>query len=390
LTQEPLFQKQYFRDPLSGDRSVSDPAHEPLVRANVLAALPIFVAARGLAYAELLAEVGFNVDTVADPKALVALNRVGQLFDNVASRLGDPAFGIHYAEAYPIGAAGLLGHLVVTAPTVRSSLAAAAEFLEVQTTPVVATFDESAGGIGTLRWKFASGFSAPRVQFTQFTSGCLLLRLRRATGSAWEPLAVCFDHGEPEALREYRRFFGSRVRFDQPMCGMRLDPTSLGMPMPRYLDGVFDSMRELGHHVLKDLKKQAAFGGTGRATVREKVAAEIERRLEGENRQFDLNMIAQWLTVPPRRLQWLLEQEGTSYERILVAVREVLAERYLRDSDLALTHISAKLGFSEASAFTRWTQRSFGRSPSAHRRLLRSRRALQGAAKVERGPESGD
>ena len=149
---------------------------EPLVRANVLTALPAYAASRGLNFISLLNEVGLRLDEVKEPETLVSLNRVGQLFDNVARKLGDPAFGIHYAEQFPEGATGLLGNLVLSAPTVRTSLAAAAEFLAVQTVPVDSSFVEH-GGLGHLHWKFSAEFRAPRSQFTGFTAAAFLLRL---------------------------------------------------------------------------------------------------------------------------------------------------------------------------------------------------------------------
>jgi Arabinose-binding domain of AraC transcription regulator, N-term len=169
---------------------------EPLVRANVLTALPAYVTKHGLDFVSLLNDVGLRFDDVKEPDALISLNRIGDLFDIIARRLGDPAFGIRYAEQFPQGATGLLGNLVLSAPTVRTSLAAAAEFLAVQTIPVDASFVEQ-GRVGYLRWKFSPQFHKPRVQFTAFTAAAFLRRLRLATEPTWQPLAVNFDHAPP-------------------------------------------------------------------------------------------------------------------------------------------------------------------------------------------------
>jgi AraC-like DNA-binding protein len=364
---------------------------EPLVRANVLTALPAYVASRGLNFLSLLNDVGLLLDEVKEPDALVSLNRVGQLFDNVASKLGDPAFGIHYAEEFPPGATGLLGNLVLSAPTVRSSLAAVAEFLPVQAIPVDSSFVEDAHGLGHLRWKFAAEFRAPRVQFTAFTAGAFLLRLRLATGASWVPLVVNFEHGAPEASRIYREFFGERVRFDQEMNGIVVDPTTLGKTMPQGPLPVFRNLQQLGSFVLTDLKqKGAAQSHWDDMTLTQLVQVEIERRLDGAaGVSFDQPAIAETLGYSARELQWELSQLDTSYDKILVGIRESLAERYLRDSEMTLSQISVKLGFSEASAFTRWARRTYGRSPSAQRDLLQSG-TVQPGQNGELGPEVGD
>jgi AraC-like DNA-binding protein len=363
---------------------------EPLVRANVLTALPAYVVSHGLDFVSLLNEVGLRLDEVKEPATLISLNRVGQLFDNVAHRLGDPAFGIHYANQFPPGATGLLGYLVLSAPTVRTSLAAAAEFLAVQTIPVDASFVEQ-GGLGHLKWKLAPEFRAPRVQFTAFTAAAFLLRLRRTTGASWEPLATNFDHGVPEAIRVYREMFGSRVRFDQPTCGMVLDATVLSLAIPQQPLPVFEELRKLGTFVLTDLKQKGAIHATwDDMTIAQRVQVVIERRLDGAGGdEFDQPSVADALGISARQLQWILTQQHTSYEKILFGIRETFADRYLRQPELTLTQISAKLGFSEASAFTRWARRTYGHSPSTQRELLRTGTVPPGA---DPGllPESGD
>jgi AraC-like DNA-binding protein len=363
---------------------------EPLVRANVLTALPAYVESRGLELVSLLNEVGLRLDEVKEPETLISLNRVGHLFDNVAKKLGDPAFGIHYADHFPQGATGLLGYLVLSAPTVRTSLAAAAEFLAVQTIPVDASFVEH-GGLGYLKWKFSSEFRAPRVQFTGFTAAAFFLRLRLAAGPNWTPLSTNFDHGEPEAVRVYRELFGSRVRFDRPECGMVLDSTVLGLPIPRQPLPVFAELRKLGTFVLTDLKLKGAIHAKWEdMNIAQRAQFEIERRLDGTaNDGFDQPRIADALGLTARQLQSELNQLETTYDKILVGVRETLSDRYLRETDLTLSQVSAKLGFSEASAFTRWSRRTYGHSPSTQRELLRSGTSSP-SKHSDAGPESGD
>jgi AraC-like DNA-binding protein len=363
---------------------------EPLVRANVLTGLDVYVTSRGLNFISLLDEVGLQLDEIKEPETLISLNRIGHLFDNVANRLGDPAFGLHYAEHFPQGATGLLGYLVLSAPTVRTSMAAAAEFLAVQTTPVDASFVEQ-GGLGYLRWKFSSEFRAPRIQFTGFTAAAFLLRLRLAAGSTWEPLTANFDHAPPEAVPAYKQLFGPRVRFDQPDCGLVLDATALGRSIPQKALPVFDELRKLGTFVLTDLKQKGAVHAKwDDMNIAQRAQVAIERRLDGTaGVSFDQPRIAEALGLTARQLQWELTELETSYDKILVGVRETLAEQYLRETDLTLSQISAKLGFSEASAFTRWARRSYGHSPSAQRELLKSGTLPPGTDKYV-GSETGD
>jgi AraC-like DNA-binding protein len=345
---------------------------EPLVRANVLSVMSAYVTPRGLDFISLLNEVGLRFDEIKEPETLVSLNKVGWLFDNAAKHLGDPAFGIHYAERFPEGTTGLFGNMVLSAPTVRASLGAAAEFLSVQTIPVDSHFVEH-GGLGHLHWKFSAEFRGPRVQFTGFTAAAFLLRLRLAAGPDYEPLATRFDHGVPEAVRVYRDFFGTRMKFDQSDNGMVVDATTLALAVPPRPLKVFSNLRELGSRRLIELRQQGSVQTIwDDMTLPQRVQAEIMRRLDGSSGlKLDQPTVAETLGLSARELQWELSQLDTSYDRILVALRETLAERYLRETELTMSQISVKLGFAEGSTFTRWANRTYGHSPSAQRELLR-------------------
>ena len=54
-------------------------------------------------------------------------------------------------------------------------------------------------------------------------------------------------------------------------------------------------------------------------------------------------------------------------------VRRELAERYLRDTRITLSHLARELGYAEQSVLTRSCRRWFGRGPAAYRKELQPR-----------------
>ncbi len=342
------------------------PLSEPTVRASVLVALPGYLSARGAELSPLLIEAGLDPTAPDDRNRAISLNATAKLFELVAERLSDPAFGISYALAFPIGGSGLLGHLMMSAPTVRCLLKVAAHYMEIHTMPMQPTFEDR-DTVGWFAFTWPTTFTAPQQHYTAFAVGCLVLRLKLATGQAWRPLVAEFQHRAPdmpEALEAYARVFGSRLKFDQPRNSIALDQTALSKSMPVTMAGLFDTIQELGDQKLK--ASQA---------VPDDDAAALHRLLDQlllAEEPFDLESCAAALAMTVRSLQWRLEQEGTSYEQVLVMTRIVAAERYLRDSDHQLTRIASLLGFSELSAFTRWCRKRFKMTPSAYRQSLRA------------------
>ncbi|HEX4904763.1 MAG TPA: helix-turn-helix transcriptional regulator [Acidimicrobiales bacterium] len=74
------------------------------------------------------------------------------------------------------------------------------------------------------------------------------------------------------------------------------------------------------------------------------------------------------LTMSPQTLRRRLAEEGTSFRAISDDVRRDVAVTSLVDGTESIADLSARLGFSEPSAFTRAFRRWTGDAPSAYRR----------------------
>jgi AraC-like DNA-binding protein len=347
--------------------AVNLPVTEPTVRASILAALPDYLSAYGVDIRSLLREAGITPAAIDQPDLQISLNSTGRLFELAARRLGDKAFGLSYAQAFPPGASGLLGHLVMSAPTVRDVFHVIARFIGVQISPVEPEFEVRDGGVGWFSLTWPCAFTEPQLHYTGFLMSSLVLRLRRATGPNWVPLAVMFQHRVPDEIEPYKQFFGSRMKFDQRSNSLAVDATTLALPMPEILPNLHTTMQKLGEHHLheRDLKEQ---------TTAEDTASRLRRLLAqrlGAEEAFDLDSVAAAMGTQSRGLQWRLEQAATTYEKILLQTRIDMAGTYLRETDHQLTKIASLLGFSELSAFTRWCGKQFHMTPSAYRRHLR-------------------
>ena len=71
--------------------------------------------------------------------------------------------------------------------------------------------------------------------------------------------------------------------------------------------------------------------------------------------------------MSPRTLQRRLTDAGTSMQSIVDDCRREMAERLLLETDLTLSSIGYRIGFSAPAAFTRSAIRWFGMTPSEFR-----------------------
>jgi len=93
-----------------------------------------------------------------------------------------------------------------------------------------------------------------------------------------------------------------------------------------------------------------------------KVKSLLIRQLRDQNPGIEV--VADHLSMSVRSLQMKLKEEGTSYQKILNALRKTLAIAYLGERNVSKGEIAHMLGFSEISVFSRTFKKWTGKSPS--------------------------
>jgi AraC-like DNA-binding protein len=108
-----------------------------------------------------------------------------------------------------------------------------------------------------------------------------------------------------------------------------------------------------------------ARGVDARERVRERLGRHPSAKLP------ELCQMASQLHVSPRTLKRHLQQQGTSYRRLLDERRALICGGLLRQPGLTLESIAEALGYSTAANFSRAFQRWAGMTPGARRAQLR-------------------
>jgi AraC-like DNA-binding protein len=312
---------------------------------------------------DVLRDVDLDAALLEAPWTVIPLSVAGRILDRLAKLLDDNALGIHTGAEAPVVAQGILGQLISAAPTVREMLMTLAEHIDLHLRHVGVQYAETASG-ARFSVAYPDCFAGPNVQFTGYLMAAVVAGIRTAAGEAWVPRMTELDHRQPADAEAYREHFGPRIRFGGSANVLTIDRAVLALPMPGADAAVAEALREAADRLR-----------TGAVTVFD-VSGQVHREIASRlatGEPFDLEGIAESLGLGSRALQYRLELAGTSYEAVLIETRRRLAERYLRDTDLAITEISARLGFSELSAFTRAAQRWFAMPPRSYRNQLRNR-----------------
>jgi len=314
----------------------------------------------GLDPHRLLREFGLPQRCLREPELRVPIDAVRGVLEAAAERSGQEAFGLMMAETRRLSHLGPVGMLVREQPTLRLALEALARYANRLNQALSLTLEE-AGDVVVLREELIVGGSGPVRQSTELAIGVVFRTLRILLGPEWKPRRVCFAHDPPADRSVHERIFGKIVEFGHDFNGIVCSRDDLEVPNPnadalmaRYAQGLVESSYAEAPNMTAQMRQLvAALLPTGECTIA---------------------TAAQRLGVDRRTIHRRLAREHQSFSAIVDSVRREFAARYLTDQHRSLAEVSALLGFSAPSGFSRWYRRHHRRAPS-ERRARRSRRS---------------
>lgn len=316
-----------------------------LVRSASLTSFAELAAERGLDARALVAEAGLPGRVLDEADLMVPAPAVGRLLEMAAERGHEPAFGLRMAEARRLSNLGPLGLLVRDEPTLRHALEALVAHIHLHNEALAARI-EQVGNLVAIRTTLDSA-GGPFRQATELVVGVTFRVLHIFMGAEWRPRLVCFTHRAPRSLAVHRRVFGAAVEFGHEFDGIVCNAADLDARNP----GADPVMSKYTRRLLEPAARRQPRVAD---RVREFIVLLLPR---GHCR---VEAVAQHLGVDRRTVARHLAAEGTTFSALVDGVRRELLARYLAENARALTEVSALLGFSDASAFSRWHRSGFG------------------------------
>lgn len=312
---------------------------------------------RGVARAALMERFAIAPELARDPDARAPAALLVRLWQEVPELAGDPDFGLHLGEESGASAMALAAHLVLASRTLGEGidrvLGHARLFNDVHS---VELHDEG-DAVAIVVPSKTSPLPTPR-HANEFAFAWVVTLARAATARPeLAPIEVRFEHPPPADTREHARVFRCPVRFRQDAAAIVAPRALLGMETRSHDPALGELLESHARALLARMPR----GPDVAARVRAAMAPLLAR---GEP---SVDAIATSLGTTPRTLQRDLAGEGTTFQKVLGALRRDLAEQHLADPNLAIADVAMLLGFSDASAFHRAFVRWTGKSPKAFR-----------------------
>lgn len=307
-------------------------------------------AAAGARPDRLASELGL----AAGPDTRVSAQAVSDLWFKVAAAVGDPDFGVRLGCSYQPGTLGLIDFLFLSSATVADGFAAVIDNVGIVTTGGACQMHDDGDALTISR---VLPESVVNSHATGFLIGWQLALVRAGMGRPVTPPRIGLAHPAPRRYKSFIEAFGAEsVEFDQPATTMTFRRGDVQGPL---------LSADLGLAALLCARAQ-----TLRPTEHA-WRAQVQRLLADGLWRHDVSLeaAATRMAISPRRLQQLLQQEGSSWRAELETARTTLATELLSGSGLSVTAVAARLGYSDVRAFRRAFQRWHGHTPQEFRVL---------------------
>jgi AraC-like DNA-binding protein len=207
-------------------------------------------------------------------------------------------------------------------------------------------------------WQHAREETPPLLTDAAFASFVELGR--RGTGHPVNPKRVELKR-KAGATKIHEAYFKCQVKFGARRNVLVLHTTDLDRP---FLTHNAELLEMLDPQLDKALKEQRAQRSTS-----EQVKWILKRLLAGA--RPDVSAVARELGLSDRTLQRRIDDDGTTFRKLLLEARQELAREYLNRPDIDVAEVAYLLGYEDSNSFYRAFRTWEGTTPSQLRAELK-------------------
>lgn len=332
------------------NKSIAD---ELTAVAGVASAVAAHAQSYGIDIAPICSALKIDPDIFQSLTARISLDRLCRLLEACALLADDEAFGLKCVDRFVPGSTGPFGYGLMTAPTVGDFVRFLAAHMQYATYASNLRFTMDDRG-ASLSWSFAPAI-VKRDQYVDMGIALTLARLRDIVGIHADLVEVELERPRPKAPQVFRDYLTKKLRFGCRENALRIPASLIPMANPKADARLFSLMDIQCRTMRPDADYQ---DGNFIDQVRKFL---ILRMAEPNS---SLSDISPHFGISERTFQRRLAEEHTSLAEIRDDLRRELSLNLLTESELAISEICYRLGYSAPSAFTRSVTRWFGQTPT--------------------------
>lgn len=324
------------------------------VNASVLVELEALVNHYGGDLASICSKFDIDADTLTLPEQQISCSGYVQLLEYCAETFRAPFFGLELGTRQGLKCFGMLALLVNSANTVKDALQVLVEHQAIQAPSLALSLLDGSDGVTEFRIATTLPGLSHKRQSHELGLAILIKALRVLVDPDFCPLYVRVAARLPNVgMRPIRSFFACEMYYDQTESCVAF-PTEV-------LSQRVSGSNEFLVRLVNDHIERTCHNGD--LPIEDQVDKVILALLPSG--RCTIKHCATKMKLGERTLQNYLAERGTSFSERLARRRRLLAEEYLRDTQMPTSDIAGALGYADQSTFTRafagWTATTPGR-----------------------------
>jgi AraC-like DNA-binding protein len=302
---------------------------------------------QGADRAALLDGTGISPAMFESPDARISARQYARLASNALRLTGNSGFGIDLGRRVQLSNLGMLGLAAMSSPDAKTALE-----LGIRYYRLIAPFWDLSldfeGQAVRVTAREAISLHPLHVVATEVLLVTFLNLSRSLLGRDVPCREVRLDYPEPPHAARYAEIFATPVLFGQPLIQVVVDAAILGQKLSS------------SDPVTARVAERECATNLSPGVSPEGLLAKVRRILEAKPGRYPgPEEVADALQTSSRTLRRSLDEMGTSYHALVDMVRCKHATDLLTGTDMSISEIAERLGFSEGRAlrraFKRWT-----------------------------------
>jgi AraC-like DNA-binding protein len=283
--------------------------------------------------------------------ARLSLDRLCRLLEACTLLTNDEAFGLKSAPIFVLGSSGAYGYGVMAAPTVRHLVQFFSDHMPYvsQTSYCRLEFNDTEAVVS---WSF-SPLIVKRDQYVDMMIALHMRHFRRMLGDDADAVTIGLERPRPKNPAIFRERLSRHVSFNMRLNSIRFPNRILDKANANGDENLFKLMDMQCRTLASDEAMDEEFLEQVRRYIRKRIGEPV----------LALNVIATYFGLSERTFQRRLADVGMTLNDVRDEERRHLSLTLLTQSDLSISAICYRLGYSAPSAFTRSVHRWFGVSP---------------------------
>ncbi len=305
------------------------------------------------------AAIGLSRGQFHDPATRVDLPTTDRLYRRARELTGTDRVGLSLGPASNATMLGLVGHLLMSSPDLRTVLEGLGHYYALfANTIVYRTFEKGPYVLHEMEpvpfWQEHYPFSCRQViehAFSTLLHVCSTLVKRRVV-----PVVIEFTFPRPDDVSPYEAFLRAPVRFGKPANRITFHRADMLLPLAGYNPVLFAHFKQIVEDALRSEQSVHSAHGVRQAVL----------RLFNERKPVTVEAVAEALHTSVRSLQRKLQGEHTSFLKVVEETKKQICLQLLGTGNYNVTEIAYVMGYNEPSAFRKAFKKWTGVAPGRY------------------------